>query len=173
MRTLLVIISLTVVATPAAVQAQTLDGRARITRSCDCPVVTGTLVETSQEQLTLEVAGSDSPLVLDMADVTRIEVAVGQGSYAGRGALIGLGVAVTAGLLTATSAEDDFLFTPAQQGGIVGVMVGLFTVPIGALAGWGYKKTTWEAAALPGTTVELGLAPTTQGGLAFGGSIRF
>ncbi len=108
-------------------------------------------------QLTLNSEARDSSLVLPLASLTKLEVSRGQKSRADKGARIGLGTGVAAGVVTALAVCAD-----NSCDGYTGLAVLIFGaggalggVLIGAVIGSFIQTDRWETVPLDRISVSL------------------
>ncbi len=118
--------------------------------------------------------GAPHRLAIPLASVTRLEVTMPPGSRAGKGALIGLGVAGLGGavLVGAACASDQLLKDSAGGCAILGAVIfGSGGALVGAIIGAMITGTRWEE--VPLDRLRLQVAPQRDGRFGFGASVRF
>jgi hypothetical protein len=142
-----------------------------------CERSVGTLSTLSAN--TLAVADGPGGLLFALDSVTSIEVSSGQKRQVVRGALIGFGVGVVAGVALGKSTDvcnppscyrvgPSDLPDPAAVGGVAG---GLFGALVGVLVGTLIKTERWEE--VPLDRLRVSFAPQRVGKFALGLSVSF
>lgn len=122
--------------------------------------LTGGLIDLSDSLLTLAVPRATHPVVLPRQDVASLAVSLRR-DQRGTGALIGLGVGVTAGILIGQASGDDeecFICATAEAKSF---LAALFLAPLGALIGVAVAPVE-EWAFVPLDRVRFGFDSTTR-----------
>jgi hypothetical protein len=136
--------------------------------------VVGTLLSTDSSALRVLTSHTDTAF-LKRADVTAVDVSVGQRARTVSGALTGAGIGVVsvgfvtyalAGFPSITSGDESLVYVAA---GMVGGLV--LGAGVGAVIGAGSHTDRWEPAIWPTLTFSLG-GPAGRS-IALGGHLRF
>jgi hypothetical protein len=142
--------------------------------------IVGRVLAFEKDVLLLEREGVREPLNIPRPDVLALEVSSGCGSR-GRtakiGALVGLGAAVALGVLAGEDCPpppnpNPFDFDLCFDHAATGILSGILTVPLGALAGYAVGHgERWRPVTTP--HVSLGVGPSRRGGASVRLAIAF
>ena len=127
-----------------------------------------TLQAVNADTLVLAAEGQVRPLVLPLADVTRLEVSRGMKSRAFTGARWGFGIGGLIGMGIGYYSTDDW--DEAETQGLLGALLGgVAGAVVGGLVGSTMEVERWEEVPIDRLRVSVG----TDGGLSVRSSIRF
>lgn len=143
----------------APVVAQSVDGvsvgdRVRL-HAPTTGIHVGQVLDLSPESLTIATEGSWRSF--PVSELSRLEVSVRQGSRAGQGALIGLGIAAAGWVLASRDSRGDL--SPGQGAALMFGLVGVPLTGLGALIGSRIRTDVWRDATVDGGHGEAATAP--------------
>jgi len=134
----------------------------------------GTVVKANASTFWLSVDGQ-SPVAVPLASLKGLDVVGGQRRNAGKGAILGLLIGGSLGVLAGASEEDDppgiMSFSKEDRMALAGVSLGLAGLAIGTVVGALTKSDVWKPAPLK--HINLGLSPQRQGGLVMSAKVAF
>lgn len=163
--------------TGGSVQMLTSGDRVRVEVVGRRKTLRATVESVTADEIVLRPQDAAGPLRVDLAQLESLDVARGRRSHWLKGAVIGLGTGtllfgLAGGTICGTYGDNTGCPFDWNLGRLFGLIGGVVTTPVGALAGLAFRTDRWERVHERKPKVSLVIAPA-KGETRFGLSVSF